>query len=458
MTVFAAAASASSLPDASPSDEHRRRRGAPPGRAARSYGEEQEDILFITRVEDGVEENPDGSSTFTLMTSVSSMTRGERHDRHDELQEEGRRLQRDVWRRRDVAASLLCMIAASPLFLGVDDAPAVPPPGGQGPFGAIGDDVVKSLVYERLLGSGSYKTVYLVSSPKETGGMRFALAVERLRGAGNAREAFRGIEVADELERVIAAAGDGGVVGADDAGAGKVRRGPMFERVEGWWLQPGGIKEFEEGAKVFGPLEGRSRSLPGRFLGAKFLVALKPVYDMDLKRFSQSAPLSWTVGAGGGGGPGQAVVAGIDTSNEGTAIGLALDLCRAGRVMHEKRFIHRDIKPKNCMLVGGRAIIIDFGFAQRADGWEGWGGGKGGRVCVGQGQVRGEVRYVLARDVGKLRGCQEGDCYAMGKTVHPPLLPFLSFAVQFSSPIQCSYLFPLLPSPAPLVPHMGENQ
>lgn len=75
--------------------------------------------------------------------------------------------------------------------------------------------------------------------------------------------------------------------------------------------------------------------------------------------------------------------------------------------------VHRDIKPKNCMLNGDSALIIDFGFAERVAG----GRTAGGRVCA-SGQVKGELRYVLATDVSRLRGCREGDCYAMGKTIY----------------------------------------
>ena len=77
------------------------------------------------------------------------------------------------------------------------------------------------------------------------------------------------------------------------------------------------------------------------------------------------------------------------------------------------------------MLHHGRPVLIDFGFSQigeRVDG--GTGSGKKDneeetRICIVQpGRVRGEVRYVLAPDVAKFRGCQQGDQYAMGKTLY----------------------------------------
>lgn len=218
---------------------------------------------------------------------------------------------------------LLALVAASPFFLlpaqnaAGRERPAADGDGG-GIFFGVSDEVARSLVYERVLGSGSYKTVYLVSSSSSPSGRRrYALAVERLRDKGNAREAFNGIEIAEDLAERL---GDS--------------HGGLFERVEGWWMQLGGVQEFADGAPVFESLEGRSRKLPGRFLGSKYLVALKPVYDMDLKTFASAAPPPAPVG-----GPWEegsvAATTGSVVMDEASAARLALELCTAGRVMHE---------------------------------------------------------------------------------------------------------------------------
>jgi serine/threonine protein kinase len=100
-------------------------------------------------------------------------------------------------------------------------------------------------------------------------------------------------------------------------------------------------------------------------------------------------------------------------AGSGPGIHINSDSPPPNMVQTRQGIIHRDIKPKNCMLSGGSALIIDFGFAERAVD----GGTAGGRVCA-SGQVRGELRYVLAKDVARLRGCREGDCFAMGKTIY----------------------------------------
>ena len=93
--------------------------------------------------------------------------------------------------------------------------------------------------------------------------------------------------------------------------------------------------------------------------------------------------------------------------------------------------MHRDVKPQNCMLDrDGRVVLIDFGFA----GFVGAAATTTAKrknnqqhqpnslLCLEQpGRVKGDVGYVLARDVALYRGCAAGDCYAMGKTLYEVL-------------------------------------
>jgi hypothetical protein len=264
----------------------------------------------------------------------------------------------------------------------------------------VSDKVVSSLVYERVLGKGSYKTVYLVSSGD--GNTCYALAVERLSGKSDVKEALRGIRIAEQLESEME--------GEDTK---------YFERIEGWWFQSSSLPEFtEQGAVLLSlkDLEIRTKKPPSRFLGTEWLVALKPVYDMDLQTFARKHPILYHVDDEVGSRLEESITAEIPLT-ESSALNLALQLCHAGRLIHSTGLVHRDIKPKNIMLSKGHPVMIDFGFARfgNAENTE-------GRLCiVEQGRVKGEVQYVIAPDVALYRGCQDGDLYAMGKTLYETL-------------------------------------
>jgi len=121
--------------------------------------------------------------------------------------------------------------------------------------------------------------------------------------------------------------------------------------------------------------------------------------------------------------------------------------------------VHRDIKPENAMVSGGRALLIDFGFAAQvrpsvppAEGPQSSPrplpypaspciplspallspllllrlsclspAPNARRLQAGAGgcapRARGELRYMEARDLRALRGCERGDGLALGRTL-----------------------------------------
>jgi serine/threonine protein kinase len=253
-------------------------------------------------------------------------------------------------------------------------------------------------VFEKVLGRGAYKTVYLVSrkDPSDGNLVYYALAVEKLRNKAGVKDGLRGIRIAEQLQRLEEEGHD------------------YFESIEGWWFQSSGLPELVPNASVFPHLEDRTRKIPSRnFLGTKWLVALKPVYDMDLRAFVQHSPKRYTVGETS---RKPDTVAGIPLT-EASAVQLVLECCHAGRLMHAAGLVHRDIKPKNIMLLRGHPVIIDFGFSEFVDT-----DSTTNRLCIVQpGKVKGDLGYVLARDAAVFQGCAEGDVYAMGKTMYEVL-------------------------------------
>jgi Protein kinase domain len=303
---------------------------------------------------------------------------------------------------------------------------------------------VESLKIVRILGKGAYKTVYLVvvddtSSQEQHQQQRyyFALAVEPVRTKTQVKESLRGIQIAAQLEQRL--------VTSLQESAGIDNDAYYFERIVDWWFQPFPpviitSSSGDDGDDPNDTLEleipqreqDRSKKPPSRFLGTQWLVAMKPVYDMDLKSFIQHSPLLYPVGGGeSSSSSSQAANPAADvsslpllTTTETAALNLLRDVCHAGKLMHAEGLVHLDIKPKNIMLRSRdssssshhhdqqemtQPVLIDFGFSrfvkQREQ--DGSSNDVDHDLCfVEPGRVRGEVGYVLAQDVALYQACQ----------------------------------------------------
>ena len=300
---------------------------------------------------------------------------------------------------------------------------------------------LRNLVYEKVLGSGSFKTVYQVSTRADESSpasyhhhhhhQSYALAVQRLRNKADVKDGWGGIRIAEQLYQKLA----------------PEKRGEhyYFEQVLDWWFQSSPPLAFDVTATAVAHqpvftvemMNDRTRNVPHRFLGSKYLCALKPLYCMDLRKFCQKTPTMYTIptkvststttsgdlATTGDDVVVPSVLAGIPLTDQG-ALTLTREILHAGQLLHRVGLVHRDIKPKNIMLTHeGKPVVIDFGFSEfvdavRANDDDDDHHSGSSRRCIEQpGRVKGEVDYVLAPDVARYQGCQEGDAYALGKTL-----------------------------------------
>ncbi len=312
-----------------------------------------------------------------------------------------------------------------------------------GYFGGLSDDVVSSLRYQNILGKGSFKSVYGVFTKNcdhndatdtcdgrkidKTSKVTYAMAVERLTSKAEARDEIRGIKIAEYIQRELSQSpSNHGGIHSDD--------GKFFEAIEGWWIQSTPLVEYEKDQVIFSSTNviDRTRKRPTSFIGNRkwILVSFKPIYNMDLKTFINKCPRmyavndceisKWSNTQNNSSQQEIVEVGGISLTEHG-AYKLVYELCHAGGILNELGIIHRDIKPKNIMLMSstsstGHPVIIDFGFADFGATVVDNDNRK--HICVTEpGLIKGEVNYTLAQDVKLYRGCDRGDMFAFGRTI-----------------------------------------
>lgn len=253
-----------------------------------------------------------------------------------------------------------------------------------------------NMIYEKQLGFGAFKKVYSVS----INNVRYAMAVEKLTSKGDARDEIRGIKLVQEIQSTLGESSDA----------------MYFENIHDWWIQTLPVNEYKVGQNLFCKENLDSiqlkEKIPKSFIGKNwYLISIKTLYDMDLKKFCKRSEVKYKIGE-------NRIDTKVDTLcnivlNEENAVRLLYQVCHAGRILHEEfGIVHRDLKPKNIMLKDGNIVLIDYGFARKADTVD-------GKLCIVEnGILRGEVKYVEANDVALYRGCTNGDTYAMGKTMY----------------------------------------
>ena len=218
------------------------------------------------------------------------------------------------------------------------------------------DDDDSSLLqwtYQAVLGRGRYKTVYRVQDGRD--GTCHALSVQRLRTKADVQDGWRGIRVAERLFQEFST-----MASASDESEECQASYYPFERVERWWFQSVPPSEFTApGSPVFPSSQQQQRTQQppsSRFRGTRWLVALKPLYAMDLAAFGRTTPLRYSSCRDGGDvftttgsiNPNAAAAASSGDSNRSSDRGvrmpltdtgatrLARDLLRAGRLLHDR--------------------------------------------------------------------------------------------------------------------------
>ncbi len=103
------------------------------------------------------------------------------------------------------------------------------------------------------------------------------------------------------------------------------------------------------------------------------------------------------------------------------ALPLALQMCDGLTAAHTSGVLHRDLKPGNVFLVGGRAVIIDFGLASAMD--------HSGSL-TSAGAVVGTLAYMAPEQLDGGTATTATDVYALGVILHEMLAGTKPFAAK----------------------------
>ena len=91
-------------------------------------------------------------------------------------------------------------------------------------------------------------------------------------------------------------------------------------------------------------------------------------------------------------------------------LGLASGLLSALAAAHRKGIVHRDVKPANIFLVGGRAMLGDFGIARASD--------EASEALTTPGQVIGTLAYMAPEQLSGSAVTPQTDLYAVGLVLY----------------------------------------
>jgi serine/threonine-protein kinase len=128
------------------------------------------------------------------------------------------------------------------------------------------------------------------------------------------------------------------------------------------------------------------------------------------------------------------------------ALGIARDVAEALGYAHGRGVLHRDVKPENILLAGGRALVADFGLARAI-------GAADYRRLTETGIIVGTIYYMSPEQLREDRNLdQRADVYSLGCIVYEMLTGEPPYTGRSLSDVASKILRGPIPSAAHLVP------